>query len=812
MTFSEPLITHFLLSTDREQNDWSLESNELSITSWTRSLVEENISLRERIEELLLKYKKLKVECRCSMFREKLASRKCGVNSNINDNAEACDEFSKESQSIRGLIDSECTIPTKDDDVVMADKTARNDIDSTVVIGSRCNDAGKEEERCVKIPEDIAHYSSFSTSEKRQGSSESSCTVVQSWVELESNKTIEIERKASSARRVVEENEELKRKMGMLCVDNDELVTECSILSERITSKTNQVSRLEDRIEDMEDYIELLEGHIGESGYLNEVLTCNFSQAKRKKTDASSDMSLLTQSSLMKSKGVRYRSMVEEVKDITKDGCDRGEIVPSGERLVAIIGEEVEEEMSVLNEDATLTDIALSDDTSTEQEMLIAHESLASDQTSQNKGTLTEMMREESSLICEKGVCHNRGNGELIAKGDAAVKNIGFRKNDGFSMEHYYAMPIIPSDNVKKACNTKNNNIEIDRDDMGKILCMQKSGIKVLQTLANDATVKTDRGEGRTEKEVKKEFIYEEAVKRETQEDVSLTCGNDLNARFLEKGEHKNAENMQDVAKIRADVRGNDEKKHRKKNDKRDKTQCGGKNIKEEVRENLDKEKFILNKFIEQVWSIIGGCRQIDDIRVSRGKVYCDNDQVAKLSHAIWELKEENSDLYLKQYELKEVVGCLNAKARLAEKELNDLKGRSEELEKEKNTLENMCSELKDKCQWLHDENLYISSTCQSLQEEHRLAECLVKDLEQKCSQGEVFLTIEHEFRTLRQENSNFEVESTETVELQKKVNFWRGICWKLCLFLNKNNEKMAKGEEKCAKISKLAKERDRVE
>ena len=132
----------------------------------------------------------------------------------------------------------------------------------------------------MKIPEDAAHYSSFSISEKRHGTSESSCNFIQSCVDLESNKTLEIERKASFARRLVEENEENKRRMGMLCADNGKLVTRCLILSERITYKANEVLMLEDRIEDMEEYIELLEGHFGESEDLNEILMHHFSQAK----------------------------------------------------------------------------------------------------------------------------------------------------------------------------------------------------------------------------------------------------------------------------------------------------------------------------------------------------------------------------------------------------------------------------------------------------------------------------------------------------------------------------------------------------
>ena len=109
-----------------------------------RCLVEENISLQEWIEELLGNYRELKSECRCSgVLREMFDSRKCSADSYIMDGAQMCDEMSHGSQSMQAVIGNECTIPTKDDDIVVADDTATHGTDSTVVNGSRCSDGGK---------------------------------------------------------------------------------------------------------------------------------------------------------------------------------------------------------------------------------------------------------------------------------------------------------------------------------------------------------------------------------------------------------------------------------------------------------------------------------------------------------------------------------------------------------------------------------------------------------------------------------------------------------------------------------------------
>ena len=101
-----------------------------------------------------------------------------------------------------------------------------------------------------------------------------------------------------------------------------------------------------------------------------------------------------------------------------------------------------------------------------------------------------------------------------------------------------------------------------------------------------------------------------------------------------------------------------------------------------------------------------------------------------------------------------------------------------------------------------------ISTTCQLVQKEHQLAECLVKDLEQKCFQKEeMFLTMEDQCRNLQQEKSNLlALKQEETADLEKKVTFWSRICGKLYSFLKKDNTEMAKVEERCDKISKLAK------
>ena len=127
----------------------------------------------------------------------------------------------------------------------------------------------------------------------------------------------------------------------------------------------------------------------------------------------------------------------EEDEDEEEDEAEDIEEDEEGEE------EEGEKEMYVLNEDATLSDIALSDDTSTEEDMLMEHETLASEPISRNTVTLLEIIPEECSLFCEKeGVCHSRGNGDLIAKGNATVKTLGFGRNDGCMIEDYSAMPI----------------------------------------------------------------------------------------------------------------------------------------------------------------------------------------------------------------------------------------------------------------------------------------------------------------------------------------------------------------------------------
>ena len=721
-----------------------------------------------------MKYRELKAEC--SVLSEKLESTKSGANVNIRDGTEVKEETAIGSQAIRADTGIKNVMVAKDDDVMVVDKTASDEGNSDFVMSSRYNEAEKKQEQELTIMEDVIQNSSSSLSMVRyDGSGGNSSTFKQSEMEQESNVADEMQRNASFVRSLVEENEDLKRRMGQLCIENEELVTECKMMSKGITYRANEVLVLEDRIRDLEEHFEVLQGQFGVLEDQDRVPVGHFSQTNCKVAPAFSVGGSWRQSVRLKKKDILTQSIAEEEATTKDDEANEKEdesrqkieSIACGERIDVIIEEEEDDDEFSLLDDDTLTDITL-DNTLTEEEFSMELIALASDPTTQNTATPRKSNSEESGSFSEKEVnCYGdkRASEDVIAIGDDGIVKSRVEEwtENSFAMEENDA--------------TKDKG---ERDDCNEQQEREKRGVEC-----------TDK----------------EPVRTERRDDVSMNDSSEWKKYSVEEQEARDAENQKDAAAIESNIRGIRGGTHEKKIHMRDGTPGKGGEITEE-RQNHTQGSYSLTKFIEQVWSIIGGSRQIEDVVIVNGNnVCCDDDQVAKVAHVIWELKEENSELYLQQYELKEVVEFLNAEVKLAKEEVNDLKTSREELEKERDELANMCRELNEKCRGMQDENLNISTTCQLLQEEHQLAECLVKDLEQKCFQKEeMFLKMEDECRNLQQEKSKLALREEETAELEKKVTFWSRICGKLYSFLKKDNAEMAKVEERCDKISKLAK------
>ena len=771
----------FLPSTDKEKLNEALESSEQSVTSWTQTVIEENTSLKEEVEALRMKYRELKAEC--SVLSEKLESTKSGANVYIRDGTGVKEEASTGSQAMRADTGINNVMVAKGDDVIVVDEAASDEGDSDVVMSSGYNDAEKKEEQELTITEDVVQNSSSSPSMVRHDGSGGNCsTFKQSVIEQERNVAEEIPVNASFVRSLVEENEDLKRRMGQLCIENEELVTECRMMSKGITYKANEVLVLEDRIRDLEEHFQVLQGQFGVlEDDQDRVPKGHFSQTNCKVTPAFSDGSSWRRSLRLKKEDILTQSIAEEEATAKDDGTNEGEgegrqrieSMACGERIDVIIEEEETEEeeegddgFSLLDDD-TLTDITL-DNTLTEEEFSMELTALASDPTTHTTATPRKSNCEESDSFPEKEVnCNSdrRASKDVIVTGDD-----GIVKSDGEWTENSFAMEETDATQDKG-----------EREDCNEQQEREKRGV---------------------------ECKDKEPVKKERREDVSMNNSSGEWKKYsAEEQEARDAENQKDAAAIESNIRGIRGGTHEEKKPMRDGTPRKGGDITEEG-QNHTQGSYSLTKFIEQVWSIIGGSRQIEDVvSVNGNSVCCDDDQVAKVAHVIWELKEENSELYLQQYELKEVVEFLNAEVKLAKEEVNDLKTSREELEKERDELANMCRELNEKCRGMQDENFNISTTLQLLQEEHQLAECLVKDLEQKCFQKEeMFLKMEDECRNLQQEKSNLALREEETADLEKKVTFWSRICGKLYSFLKKDNAEMAKVEERCDKISKLAK------
>ena len=696
---------------------------------------------------------------------------------------EVKEETSKGSQTLRADTGINNIMVAKSDDAMVVDETASDEGDSDVVISSRYNDAEKKEEQELTITEDVQQNSSSSPSMVRHdGSGGNSSTLRQSVIEQERNVAEEMQRNACFVRSLVEENEDFRRRMGQLCLENEELVTDCRMMSKAITYKANEVLVLEDRIRDLEEQFEVLQGQFGMMEDEDRVPVGHFSQTNCKVTPATlSDGGSLRQSLRLKKKSIPPHSFAEEEATAKDDGANeeeeegrqRIESIACGGRIDVIIEEEEDDddddEFSLLDDD-TLTDIFL-DNTLTEEEFSMELIAMASDPTTQNTATPRKSNSEGSgSFSSEKEAnCYSdrSASEDIIPIGD----DVRIVKSDGEWTENSFAM--------------EENDATKDKGEKRED--------------CNDQQEREKRGV---------ECKDKEPVKKERREDVSMNSSSEWKRNSVEEQDARDAENQKDAAATESNIRAIRGGTHEKKKHMRDGTPRKGGEIREEG-QNHTQGSYSLTKFIEQVWSIIGGSRQIEDVvSVNGNNVCCDDDQVAKVAHVIWELKEENSELYLQQYELKEVVEFLNAEVKLAREEVNDLKTSREELEKERDELANMCRELNEKCRGMQDENLNISTTCQLVQKEHQLAECLVKDLEQKCFQKEeMFLTMEDQCRNLQQEKSNLlALKQEETADLEKKVTFWSRICGKLYSFLKKDNAEMAKVEERCDKISKLAK------
>ena len=767
-----------LPSTDKGKLNEALESSEQSVTSWTRNLIEENTSLKEEVEALLMKYRELKAEC--SALSKKLESTKSGANVPIRDGTKAKEETSKVSQGMRADSGIKNVIVAKDDDVMLVDETASDDVDSDVVMSSRYNEAEKKQEQELTITEDVVQNSSYSPSMVRHcGSGGNSSTFKQSVIKQERNVAEEMQGNASFIRSLVEENEDVRRRTGQLCIENEELVTECRMMSKGMTYKANEVLVLGDRIRVLEEHLEVLQGPIGVLEDEDRVPVGHFSQTNCKVTPALSDGGSWRRSFRLNKKDILTQSIAEKESTSKDDGANeeeeegrqRLESIACGERIDVIIEEEEEDdddddEFSLLDDD-TLTDITL-DKTLTEEEFCMELIALASDPTTQYTATPRKINSEESGSFPEKEVnCYGdrRASEDVIGIGDDCIV-----KSDGKWTENCFAME---GNDAKKD--------KAEREDCDEQQEREKRGV---------------------------ECKDKEPVKTERREDVSMNNSSEWKKYSVEEEEARDAGNQKDAVAIESNIRGISGGTHEQKKHMRDGTPRKGGEFTDEV-QNHAQGSYSLTKFIEQVWSIIGGSRQIEDVvSVNGNNVCCDDDQVAKVAHVIWELKEENSELHLQQYELKEVVDFLNAEVKLAKEEVNDLKTSRDELEKERDELANMCRELNEKCRGMQDENMNISTTCQLLEEEHQLAQCLVKDLEQKYFQKEeMFLKLEDQCRNLQQEKSNLAaLREEETADLEKKVTFWSRICGKLYSFLKKDNAEMAKVEERCDKISKLAK------
>lgn len=170
--------------------------------SWTQNLVEENNELKQRIDLMTQENQELVKEC--SFLQDRLEAK------------ESCEKggraFGVSGLKIVSKENVEEPIDVKKESV---------DVKEGKVVAVDVVDFGDAEE------ED----------------------------EVEDGVKERLEVKSSFVRRLVEENEDLRKKLKLVSIENEELAQECNILAEGMKWKAKEVMILEDHIAELEEYV-----------------------------------------------------------------------------------------------------------------------------------------------------------------------------------------------------------------------------------------------------------------------------------------------------------------------------------------------------------------------------------------------------------------------------------------------------------------------------------------------------------------------------------------------------------------------------
>ena len=770
-------FSSFVLPIDKAKLDRALKLNKQSISSWTKNLIKENDELKARIDSMTLEYEELMGHC--NELTQKLASKDCeisekaGVSEIREDGLFIEREFSDRDGT--GVITE---IHGKARAITEQNISNSGSGDVGVVAGGghgrkRVEDGKEEGNSCVD---------NFSC--KHCGEEHEDCKD-----KADIDEGAKMELKSSAMRNLVEENEALKTKLGMLAVENEELAQECVIVSEGIRCKANEVLMLEDHIRELEDRVMELEDCINDSN--NDIDHEDTFSNQKISVGKIIPMDIYEKMNHYAEKITYVREEEEEARlrqeivggegSIEIEKCAKEEMVENRRALDAPKNEDKEEHAScvnaIVNEDVDQSlneEDNLSENSFTEEDTLMA-EDFIMEGILENAIDQEERIANKKVIECEDGNSNKEeysamktliANEDLVAEEDCTVDEDCAPKGDCDLTEGSVAKEdlAVTEDYVKKADRV------VKEDWLGMDGCVAndeypaKAGLAVEEDWAplENCVVKEDMNARENCPWATEAEIPTCAKNDECQLDGKESCER-VNTRHHDMRHYEN----EDSLSVRREFMS----------------------------------------FLDKIWTVLRDSGKSHDAVFNQSRVGFERDPVGTVSHEIFKLKAENSDLHKQQSEMKELLEFLNSEAKFTQEDLKDTRKFKEELEKEKDVMKCRCEEFEEKCQNLEGEYQNMSTICQYLEEKFQTIGGMFKNLERKCLQTEdEFLQIEGDYKILHEEKTQLQLQAEKVPDLESKVKNWSEICGKLYSFLRKDNAELAKLKDRCNAIAILAK------
>ena len=556
----------------------------------------------------------------------------------------------------------------------------------------------------------------------------------------------EVESKASFVRRLVEENESLKKSLSLVSVENEELAREYAILAEGMRCKANEVELLEENIMELEDYVETMKnGEHEEEESLRKKLQLmsieNEELAQECATLAEGMKCKANEVMMLEAHIKKLEDYIDEMKwgkvqeeDFGIEANEKGRIIPQEiyEKMEECSGRaEVEKRYRSVN----LMKKVLKED-------VIAEEDEDEDGNDDDSNGECDNTSDEGSFTEEDTLTEEDILEGIVDDGDNSITEEKAVAGEDKKLEEEVCTPEEANTQEEVHNQDKANNEEgtfLADDVTSKEHFVQEMFVATQEDGTSDSN-----------------FIESETTETRNEDESGAVCEGDR-ARCDKK---TNVPNEQDVMNLLGHIWDL---------------------LNEGQKEEKDGISPLDNDFVENPWKAVKGL--------------------------IMKIKEENRDLFAEKSEMKELVEFLEFELKFTNEDLAETKNANVELEKEKKVMEHKCQELEEKCQNLENKYQNTSKVCQGFKDKFQNFVDMFQNLEEKCLRSEKEVsTLEKKCQSLEGEKAKLGMKAEEVIGLQDKVEYWSEMCGKLYLFLKRDNAELEKVEERCRIIGKRAK------